>query len=261
MKKNLLLLLAILPFFFATSCLDDNDASISGFNQFAVVQTNSTGGKFAYIQNAGMFYNSQMDQYTVGDAFLISSYRANSSDMNSSGVFTASEFIIGDNYPNKIQRSVLIQEADTATNIKNQIGLKALNIISANPVEAMYLDRLLMSYTADIADGVNYDLNFYYDRNKQVGQAGTPLTNERRVLDIVIAPTGEGIGEKKSTTKQFVLNASNLREIIKPESISSVSQSIIIDLRLSMYDSTSNEYKQAYLSNAFSFTYYASDVN
>lgn len=255
MKKNVFLF-SLLTLLFSTSCLDNNESSFSGSNQFAVVQQNSSNIKYIVVPN-GMIQNDVLNNYDQGDALILSSYSANLGNTNSLGIVKAESIIIDKNFPNRIQKSISFEVADTAADVRQQIGLKQL-IVEYSANKSVFLDRSLVTYSADLADGEKYNLNFYYDKTKQVDQTGATLTSNRIVLDIVIDLSGEGIGQKKTVADQLVLNSSELRAKLTPTDFPDSSVVIVVDFRYSLYNASTQKYQQVYSPDKMRFTYYKS---
>lgn len=254
MKKNIFLF-SLITLLFATSCLDDNDSSFSGSNQFAVVQKNTSGIKYIVVPQ-GLIQNDVLSTYDQGDAIIVSSYNASTGNASSQGIIKAESINIEKSFPNRIQKTISYAVADTASNIQQQIGLKQLAVESSSSNNVVFLSRSLISYTADLADGEKYNLNFYYDSSKQVDQTGAALPANRIVVDIVIVPSGEGIGQKQSVTDQLVLNTSDLRSNLTPTEYTDGVAIISVDFRYSQYNTTTQTYKQIYSINKMNFTYY-----
>lgn len=254
--KKILLLCSAVSMLFMTSCLDNNDSSISGSNQFTVVQVNTSGTKYIAVPQATI-QGTELTSYESGDALIMSAYKANTGSANSQGILSSDYITIETSYPNKIQKTVLNQTADTTTNITNQIGLKSLSIVTSS-IRSAYLDRSLFTYSISLSDGETASLAFYYDEDKQFDRQGVALSTNRAVLDIVVTITGDGIGEKQDKVERVVLNATDLRTKLTPTSFSSSYVNKIIDLRYSKYNTTTKKYSQEYLASQLGFTYYSS---
>ena len=258
MKKILLLCTAAVSMLFATSCLDNNDSSISGSNQFAVVNTNTSGTKYVTVPLAGMIQGSELNKYTTGDALILSSYKANTGSANSQGILNSEYITIEDDFFNKDQKEILSQAVDTAINVKDQIGFKSLSVLSSS-IESAYLNRALVTYSISLADGEKANLAFYYDAEKQKDRQGKDLPSDRAVIDVLVTVTGDGIGDKKDVSDRIVLNTTTLRLRLSPVSFpNNTGIAKNIDLRYSKYNATTQKYTLDYFTSQLGFDYYPS---
>lgn len=200
MKKAILkITFAVMLGLGLSSCLGDTESTSSGTGIAYISADAKTGAKYAWMPSLQGWYPIKSavidNELSVGD-FVRATYKINTDNVNSQGLYVAKEFTVLESYPARDQSKIKLADVEAETNVD-----LAFNTVFTNNMmfasSADFNDSWFVPFSTQLVKDQSAKIQFYYDARpeSQKNANGSNLEANTVIVDLRLTKTQAPAGD------------------------------------------------------------------